>query len=155
MRTNRTDLSGSLAWIAQSIDELARGLPYYLQVRIHLQYGHDGLDVDLPGDVTVLEPRFVEGLPDERAAFQAAVRRPLGARPLAEVVSAGERLAIVIPDITRPLPTDRLLPWVLEELRHIPLSDVVIINGTGSHRVNTPDELRDMVGASLFERCAW
>ncbi len=121
-------------------------------MRIHLQYGHDGLDVDLPGEVTVLEPRFVEGLPYERAAFQAAVRRPLGARPVADIVSAGERVAIVIPDITRPLPTDRLLPWLLEELRHIPLSDVVVINGTGSHRVNTPDELRDMVGASLFER---
>jgi lactate racemase len=123
-----------------------------LQVRIHLQYGHDGLDVDLSGDVTVLEPRFVEGLPDERAAFQMAVRRPLGAPPLAEVVSAGERVAIVIPDITRPLPTDRLLPWVLEELHHVAPSDLVIINGTGSHRVNTPDELRHMVGALLFEQ---
>ena len=58
----------------------------------------------------------------------------------------------MIPDITRPLPTDRLLPWLLEELRHVPLADVVIINGTGSHRVNTPDELRDMVGPSVFER---
>lgn len=121
-------------------------------MRIHLQYGLDGLDVDLPGEVTVLQPRFVEGLLDERAAFQAAVRKPLGARPLTDVVSAGERVAIVIPDITRPLPTDRLLPWLLEELRHLPLSDVVIINGTGSHRVNTPDELRGMVGASVFER---
>jgi len=119
-------------------------------VRIHLQYGRNGLDLDLPGDVTVLEPRFVEGLPDERAAFQMAVRRSIGSRPLAEVVSAGERVAIVIPDITRPLPTDRLLPWVLDELRDVSPSDVVVINGTGSHRVNTPDELRDMVGASLF-----
>jgi lactate racemase len=123
-----------------------------LQVRIHLQYGRDGLDVDLPGEVTVLQPRFVEGLADQRAAFQTAVRRPLGSRPLSDLVSAGEHVAIVIPDITRPLPTDRLLPWLLEELRHVPLTDVVIISGTGSHRVNTPDELRDMVGAKVFEQ---
>ena len=81
--------------------------------------------------------------PTSARRFQTAVRRPIGSRPLADIVSAGDRVAIVIPDITRPLPTDRLLPWLLEELRHVPLADLVIINGTGSHRVNTPDELRD------------
>jgi lactate racemase len=121
-------------------------------VRIHLQYGHDGLDVDLPGEVTVLQPRFVEGLPDERAAFVEAVRRPLRSRPLAEVIQDHDRVAIVIPDLTRPLPSDRLLPWVLEELRHVPSHRIVIVNGTGSHRANTPEELRSMVGAPVFER---
>lgn len=121
-------------------------------MHIHLQYGRGGLDVDLPGEVVVVAPRFVGGLPDERAAFQAAVRRPIESRPLAETVTPGERVAIVIPDITRPLPTSRLLPWVLEELRHLPLRDIVIVNGTGSHRINTPDELREMVGTAVFEQ---
>ena len=121
-------------------------------MRIHLQYGQRGLDIDLPGDVTVLQPRFVEGLPDEHAAFLDAVRTPIDSAPLSEVVQAGERLAIVIPDITRPLPTDRLLPWVLDQLRHVPAADIVIVNGTGSHRANTPDELLAMVGAAVLER---
>ncbi len=121
-------------------------------MRIHLQYGREGVDADIPGDVTVLQPRFVAGLPDERAAFEDAVRHPLGTRPLAEIVRPGERVALVIPDITRPLPSHRLLPWVLEELRHVPLDQIVIVNGTGSHRVNTPDELRAMVGESVFGR---
>jgi len=121
-------------------------------VRIHLQYGHDGLDVDLPGDVTVLEPRYVEGLPDERAAFVAAAGRPIGSPPLATIARPGDRVAIVIPDLTRPLPSDRLLPWVLDQLHDVPAADIVIINGTGSHRANTPAELRAMVGASVLER---
>jgi nickel-dependent lactate racemase len=61
-------------------------------------------------------------------------------------------VAIVIPDITRPLPTDRLLPWLFAELTHVPPKHVVIVNGTGSHRVNTPDELRAMVGAEVLAR---
>ena len=121
-------------------------------MRIHLQYGHDGLDVDLPGDVTVLEPRYVEGLPDERAAFVAAAGRPIGSPPLATIARPGDRVAIVIPDLTRPLPSDRLLPWVLDQLHDVPAADIVIINGTGSHRANTPAELRAMVGASVLER---
>ncbi len=121
-------------------------------MRIHLQYGRDGLDVDLPGEVRVVEPTFVAGLPDERAAFAAALRRPIKSPPLSDLVMEGDRVAIVIPDITRPLPTDRLLSWLLDEIRGVHLRDLVIVNGTGSHRVNTPEELREMVGAPVMDR---
>jgi nickel-dependent lactate racemase len=122
-------------------------------MKVHLQYGRDGLDVDIPSErVRVIEPTFVPGLPDEAAAFIEAVRAPIGGKPLRECVAAGERVAIVIPDITRPLPTDRLLRWAFAELAHVPSKNVVIINGTGSHRGNSPDELRAMVGTDVFAR---
>jgi nickel-dependent lactate racemase len=120
-------------------------------MKVHLQYGRDGLDVEIPSErVRVIEPTFVPGLPDEEAAFTEAVRAPIGGKPLRECVAAHERVAVVIPDITRPLPTDRLLRWLFAELAHVPSKNVVIVNGTGSHRANTPDELRAMVGADVF-----
>lgn len=119
-------------------------------MKVHLQYGTDGLEVDLPSaNVTVLAPRFIEGLSDEAAAFTEAVRAPIAARPLREIISAADRVAVVIPDITRPLPTDRLLPWLFAELAHVPAENYTIINGTGSHRINTPDELACMVGREV------
>ncbi len=122
-------------------------------MRTHLQYGQDGLEVEIPSqNVTVVTPRYVEGLPDEAAAFREAVRSPLGARPLREVVRASHRVAVVIPDITRPLPTERLLPWLFAELGHVPSERFVIVNGTGSHRDNTPEELAAMVGRDVFAR---
>jgi lactate racemase len=122
-------------------------------MRIHLQYGTTGLDLDIPGEqVSVIQPRFVPGLADEREAFRLAVRQPLQSRPLREIVQSTDRVAIVIPDITRPLPSDRLLPWVLQELEHVPCARVTIINGTGSHRANTPEELRAMVGPAVMDR---
>jgi lactate racemase len=122
-------------------------------MKVHLQYGHGGLDVDIPSEnVRLIEPKFIEGLPDQAAAFTEAVRNPIGGKPLRACVAAHERVAIVIPDITRPLPTDRLLPWIFAELGHVPPENVTIVNGTGSHRVNTPDELRAMVGAEVFAR---
>src|SRR3954468_22405376 len=122
-------------------------------MNIHLQYGRDGLDVEIPSDnVRVIEPAFVPGLEDEAAGFREAVRQPIGGWALRERVAANERVAIVIPDITRPLPTARMLPWIFAELEHVPAENVVIINGTGSHRFNTPDELRGMVGPEVLER---
>ena len=118
--------------------------------RVRLQYGTEGLELATDAsDVTVIEPRFVAGLPDEAAAFREAVRGPIGARPLRELVSSRDRVAVVIPDITRPMPADRLLPWLFAELAHVPARQVTIINGTGSHRANTPAELERMVGRTV------
>lgn len=119
-------------------------------MKVHLQYGREGLDLNLPSEnVTLLEPRFLAGLGDEIASFQTAVRNPIGTRPLREVVTASDRVAIVIADITRPLPSDRLLSWIFSELSHVPASNFVIVNGTGSHRSNTPEELDSMVGTRI------
>jgi nickel-dependent lactate racemase len=117
----------------------------------HLQYGKDGLPVEIPSNhVTLIEPRFIPGLPDEASAFEQAVREPIHARPLLELIGANERVAIVIPDLTRPLPTSRLLPWLFAELAHVPAENFTIVNGTGSHRVNTAAELETMVGAEVL-----
>lgn len=122
-------------------------------MKTHLQYGKEGLTVDIPSsNVTVLTPRFLEGLPDEATAFRDAVRRPIQSPPLKDRISAGDRVAVVIPDITRPLPTERLLPWLFAELSHVPEKNFVIINGTGSHRANTDQELIAMVGREVFAR---
>jgi lactate racemase len=121
-------------------------------VRVHLKYGRTGLDADIPGRVTVLQPRYIPGLADERAGFLDATEHPIAGRALRRTIAATDRVAIVIPDITRPLPTDRLLPWLFEALAHVPASNVVIVNGTGSHRANTPDELAAMVGADIARR---
>src|SRR5688572_31825540 len=122
-------------------------------MKVHLQYGKEGLSVDLPStNARVIEPTFVEGLPDEGSAFQAAVRQPLGGQPLRELVRGSDRVAVVIPDITRPLPTDRLLRWLLAELSHVPAERFTIVNGTGSHRANTPAELARMAGADVAAR---
>jgi nickel-dependent lactate racemase len=121
-------------------------------MHLKLQYGTAGLDVTIPArNVNVLAPRFVPGLPDEEAAFAEAVRTPLESAPLRERVASHERLAIVIPDVTRPLPSDRLLPWLLGELGHVPAEHVVIVIGTGSHRATTPVEIRAMVGERVVE----
>lgn len=120
---------------------------------IRLQYGTTGIDlrVDAP-NLTVVEPRFIPGLPDEEAAFRDAVRRPLAARPLREIVGPRDRVVVVIPDGTRPLPSERLLPWLFAEIAHVPTDNVTIINGTGSHRGNTPAELEAMVGPEVVRR---
>ncbi len=120
-------------------------------MHISLAYGRGRLTVEVPTHADVIEPRQLSGLPDEHAAFVEAVRTPIGTAPLRDQVPAGATVAIVIADITRPSPSERLVPWILEELSHIPRENVVIVNGTGSHRANTHAELVQMVGQDIVD----
>jgi nickel-dependent lactate racemase len=122
-------------------------------MRVHLQYGTEGLAVEIPArQVTVLSPKFLDGLADEAAGFREAVRRPINSPPLKDIVKTPDRVAVVIPDITRPLPSERLLPWLFSELSHVPRENITVINSTGSHRVNTDAELAAMVGRDVLKQ---
>jgi lactate racemase len=120
---------------------------------LRLDYGETGLDLDLAGiRATVLRPRHLPTLEDEHAAFVHAVRNPLGSRPLRDIIGARDTVALVVPDGTRPLPSHRLIPWLLEELAHVPAERFTVVIGTGSHRANTPEELDRMLGPDVSRR---
>ncbi len=125
-------------------------------MQIHIAYGRQGLDVELPeqAQITVLTPRFVPGLLDEQAAMRDALRYPIGSPPLRELVRPHDQVAVVFSDITRPQPRERMLPVLLDELHQagVPVGNVLLINGLGTHRPNTDAELRAMLGHDLVER---
>jgi nickel-dependent lactate racemase len=126
-------------------------------MRIQLAYGRDGLTVDLPAAADVVNARFVPGLPDEAAAIRQAIRQPIGMAPLASKVKPGDKVVIVHSDITRATPNDRILPVLLAELEAAGArrDDIMMLNGLGTHRQQTPAELRRMLGDFVVDnyRC--
>ena len=120
-------------------------------MKISIPYGRSGIDLEVPDDALVIEPCFVPGIHDEAEAARHALQKPISAPRLRDLALRGSRIAIVINDITRPTPSHRLVPWILEELDFIPLEDFIIINGTGSHRANTPEELTMMLGRGVTD----
>ena len=119
---------------------------------IHLAYGKTGLEVDLPNDwnVTVVESKYIPGLPDPRRAVTEALRSPLGAAPLREQIKATDRVGIVFSDITRATPHSLLIPAILDELAHLPPENITLFNALGTHRPNTEAELGGMLGDDLY-----
>lgn len=108
------------------------------------------MTVELPDDrTTIIEPTWVPGLPDPRGAIINAIRNPLGAPPLRQIVKPHHRVAISVCDITRPMPSAALLPVLLSELRHIPRQNITILVATGTHRANTHAEMIDMFGSEI------
>ena len=126
-------------------------------MHVHLTYGRHGLDVDLPDKAQVIEPRFVPGLADEAATLRAALRQPIAAPPLAELVGPGETVVIVHTDITRATPNERILPVLLADLEAagVRRESITLLNGLGTHRRQTDAELRAMLGEAVVDdyRC--
>ena len=122
-------------------------------MNVDLAYGRGRLSVEFPEDrTTVLEPSYIAGLPDEQAAIRRALRMPLGTPPLASLVKADQTVAISVCDITRPMPSDTLLPVLLGELAHVPDDRITIVIATGTHRPNDRRELVEMFGEPIVDR---
>jgi len=122
------------------------------KTRVTLAYGKTGLEVELPAErTTIIEPRYLAGLPDEPAALRQAMRQPHASEPLRQRVPASARVAISVCDVTRATPTRRILPVILSEIDHVDPKNITIFIATGTHRGNTPEELERMLGREIVQ----
>ncbi|MFN3323481.1 MAG: nickel-dependent lactate racemase [Bryobacteraceae bacterium] len=117
-----------------------------------LPYGRDTIEISVPGDL--LCPRPAELAADEEAEVWRALREPIGSPPLEAIVRPGERVAVLVNDITRLTRTDLLLPPLIETLNRagVPDSDIFIVFALGIHRRQTDDERRRILGDEIFRR---
>jgi lactate racemase len=131
---------------------------------VRLAYGRDGLLARVPDDAAVITPTNLAGLPDEPGAVLQALRLPVEGPPLAELVRAAAsaaarrgsalRVAVVFPDVTRPMPNRTVLPPLLAELDRLGVSSerVELLCATGTHRAARHDEVVELVGADVARR---
>lgn len=124
-------------------------------MRVHLEYGRTGLDVQLPAARVVRKLAYKDATPlaDPVASLHAALERPHGSPSLAEVARGKQSACVVICDITRPVPNELILRPVLATIEQsgIPREKITILVATGLHRPNLGDELVEMVGREIAE----
>jgi len=119
-------------------------------MRVRLDYGTDGLEVELPDErTTVIEPAYPPGVSDPMAELRRALDEPVGSPKLAELVNEGSRVAISVCDGTRAQPRELMLKALFEAMPRARPKDVVILVATGTHRANTPEELSRMLGSEI------
>jgi nickel-dependent lactate racemase len=124
------------------------------RVKVHLPYGDHGIDAEVPDTATVLVPEPVTAIDDPSSAVRAAIEAPVAGPPLRRIVRPGQRAAIVVSDVTRPVPNQIILPPLLEVLEAggVRREDVTIVIGTGLHRPSRPDERRRVLGDEILSQ---
>jgi nickel-dependent lactate racemase len=117
---------------------------------VRLPYGSGSQTVEVPKDklVGTFLPRKILVPKDPDAVIRDALSSPIGSPSLREVAKGHEEAVILISDITRPVPSNRFLPPLLEELEAAGLGPehIRIVIATGLHRCHTDGEKRRLVG---------
>lgn len=105
--------------------------------------------------VNVIRANPTTPVGDVKAAVLAALAAPVGAPPFRQVFAAGDRVVIVVSDVTRLwVRSDVLVPILLDELNAMGIPDghISIVFATGDHREQTPEEHRLIVGEAVLAR---
>jgi len=122
-------------------------------MRVKLEYGKTGLEVELPSARVVRSLGYQPSQPldDAGAVLAEKLLRPNGTPPLAELARGRKSACILICDITRPVPNQLILPQLLATLEGagVPRDQITILIATGLHRPNLGDELVELVGAEI------
>ena len=123
-------------------------------MKVRLAYGTGGLDVEVPDDAVVVRPRDLPALPDEPGAVAGALRAPVAGPALPSLLRRARSVAVVFPDLTRPMPNRTVLPPLLAALERAGVADhaLTLLCATGTHRRATDAEMRDLVGPDIVDR---
>ncbi len=120
-------------------------------MKVYLAYGEEGIEVELPKGATILKPEDTSGLAEPKQAVTKSIEDPIGLPALRDLIEAGNRVAVVVSDITRPVPNAILLVPILDAIQSkgVHQEDVVIIVATGMHRASTTAEVERMLGPEI------
>lgn len=118
-----------------------------------MPYGREFIDLEIPTKNLreIYIPKEPPGLADEEKEIEVALRNPIKKQPLSAMIDPQDRVAIIIDDVTRPTPSYKIIPAVLNELE-TPNENIIIIVATGLHRENTEDELKTMLGRDVLNK---
>jgi len=122
-----------------------------------LGYGKKNIRMTLPDEkiLQVIEGRECERITDVTAAVKEALRNPIGTEPLREIIKSGDKVTIVVSDITRAwVRHDLFLPIILNELNEagVPDSNITLIVAVGAHRLHTDEDNVIVYGEEVVKR---
>lgn len=123
---------------------------------MRVKYGAGFLEVKVPEEdlIGILSGKHMPPLPDPRAEILSSLRKPIGTKPLKEIVNKGERVAIAVSDRTRSTKADIFLPILIDELNSAGISDedIFIVFSIGAHLKHTREQQEKIVGKEIAGR---
>lgn len=121
-----------------------------------VKYGEGYLNFNLNPEsvIQVLHAKDIQTVEDVEKEVEYLLDRPIASEPFNTLFQAGDKVTIVVSDITRLVKLHEYLPPVVNRLNSlgIPDEDIIVLTATGTHRGQTPEEHKKVVGEGLYSR---
>lgn len=101
-----------------------------------------------------LLPEQIPSPRDDISLIEDALDHPVASPTLSKIVCSKDRVVVITSDITRPTPSSRMLPPVLDRLRRagVKKENITVVFALGAHRKHTPEEQTALVGDRIYEQ---
>ena len=113
-------------------------------------FGNGVQEVTVPDEqlVGILRANEVQPPESEESEIKRALAAPIGTKPLQELILPGKKIAIITSDLTRPMPTYKIMPPILDALYEAGVrpEDITLVFALGSHRKHTAEEMQKLAG---------
>jgi len=117
-------------------------------------YGDTEVFLGFPDEwkVVTASPRDAAPLGEE--GLQSAFRRPIGTKRISELARDKRDAVLIVDDISRPTPTSKVVPFIIEELKAGGLDEdcIKIIMATAAHRPQVREDLEKKLGGDAVSR---
>ena len=125
--------------------------------RFDLPYGKSFATVEIEDGhlAGVLRSGIHEYKPPKSAVelVRESIENPISSPRLRELAAGKRKITIIASDHTRPVPSQVIMPLMLEEIRSgNPDAEITILIATGLHRTTTLDELKSKFGEEIVSR---
>jgi nickel-dependent lactate racemase len=124
-------------------------------VEIGLAYGDEILKASIPSEnLKIVERRSYPPLRNWKEDAGIALDSPIGVESLEKSVSKGDRIAIIVDDLTRDTPVSLLLQMLLRRLEDasVDTDHVDIVMATGTHEEPPTEKVKEKIGHKVAER---
>ena len=125
-------------------------------MKLEIGFGTNPQIVEIPDRnlTDILLPNKVSVQAKGEIAVIGALQNPIGSKKLSEMVHPGQKVAIITSDVTRPVPSYKILPLIVGELEKAGVAprDITVVFALGSHRKQTPGEMRRLVGEEVYSK---
>ena len=124
-------------------------------MKLSIGFGHKPQEVEIEDSLImgILEPNEIQLEMTGEEEVKRSLKNPIGTGRLSQIVKKGEKVVIVTSDITRPLPSYKVIPSILDELYEVGVSpeDITVVFALGSHRPHTQEEIIQLVGERVYK----
>jgi nickel-dependent lactate racemase len=121
-------------------------------------YGKSCVALDIPRKnlFSVVESKITPSAEDEGEEVGRAIKNPIASLSLNNLVHKGDKIAILVSDITRAIPDDIVVPLVVGTLKEagVAYADMEILIANGLHRSASRREMEELLGKEVLEKVA-
>ena len=120
----------------------------------HLGKGRVIVDVPESNLAGIHSPPARQAVGNANELVSRSLSRTIGCESIPNQVKGGDKVLVVLDDVTRETPTRVIIPQILEQLGEAGVKDrdIQMIFALGTHRYMTPEEMSNRAGPETIER---